>query len=121
MWRRAIPARARRPPPEPPWCTPWLKNHRNAIGNLVQFLDKDRALGFQPIDHIAVVDYLMAHRRGRHICDRAFNNFNGSIDAGAKPRGAAINSLSGCKEMESAGAGKAVFIHPPLALCAARR
>jgi hypothetical protein len=31
-----------------------------AIGHLVQFLDKDRALFLQPVDHIAVMDDLVA-------------------------------------------------------------
>ena len=61
------------------------KDDRHAIGHLVQFLDKDRALRLQAVHHIFVVDDFMADIDRRAIgFDRLFHDDDGAVDPGAK-------------------------------------
>src|SRR5229473_2595288 len=74
-----------------------LDGARNAMGaedgdaagwDLVEFIDEMRALGAQPLDHVAVVDDLMAHIDRRTIfLERLFDDLDGPLDAGAEPSG----------------------------------
>ncbi len=62
------------------------KNHRRAgIGNLVEFLDENRALGAQAVDHVAVVHDFVAHIDRRPVNrERPLHRFDGAHHAGAK-------------------------------------
>ena len=61
------------------------KNSGRAIGDLVQFLDKHRAKGLQPIDHMGVVHDFVAHvDRGAESLERLLDNGDSAFDSGAK-------------------------------------
>ncbi len=61
------------------------EHHRHVVGNLVEFLDEDGALGLQPLDHIAIVDDFVPHiDRGAVFLERALDNFDGAVDTGAE-------------------------------------
>ena len=62
------------------------EDHRRVvIGNLAEFLDEDRALGAQALDHIAVVHDLVAHIDRRPVNrERPLHQFDGAHDAGAE-------------------------------------
>ena len=62
------------------------KDHRlTVVGNLVEFLDEDRAHVTQTVDHIAVVDDLVAHiDRGAVLFQRQDDDLNRPLDTGAK-------------------------------------
>jgi hypothetical protein len=56
-----------------------------AIGHLIQFLDKYRALGLQTVDDKAVVHNFMAHiYRRAMLFERKLYNLNGAVHASAK-------------------------------------
>jgi hypothetical protein len=64
------------------------EHHRPAVGNLVQFVDEDRALFLQGFDDEAVVDDLMADiDRGSIQVDGAFHHMDGAVDTGAESTG----------------------------------
>jgi hypothetical protein len=62
------------------------KDHRRVvIGNLTEFLDKNRALGPKTLHDVPVMHDFMAHVDRRSIdCQGAFHGFNGAHHAGAK-------------------------------------
>jgi hypothetical protein len=71
-----------------------------AIGHLVQFLDKDRALFLQTVDHIAVMDDLVPHIDGRAEFAIARSTISIARSTPAqKPRGAAINRRRGSRSV----------------------
>jgi hypothetical protein len=61
------------------------EDHRRAVRDGVQFLDEDRPQGAQPVHDEAVVHDLVAHvdRRAEQR-DRALDDADGAIDAGAE-------------------------------------
>ena len=64
------------------------EHYRRAIGHIVQFFDENRAFGFQPVHNKAVVDDFMADINRRAIpFERAFHDFNCTVDTRAKPAG----------------------------------
>ncbi len=62
------------------------KDHRRAgVGNLLQLLDENRALGLKRLDDITVVDDLMADIDGRpELGEGALHGVDGAHDARAK-------------------------------------
>ena len=70
---------------------------RNAVGaeygdglgrNLGEILDKNRALVFQVLDHVFIVDDFVPHIDGRAVFfQRALDDFDGAHDPSAKPAG----------------------------------
>src|ERR1700730_16716434 len=59
-----------------------------AGGDFVELVDEMRALGAQPLDHMAIVDDLVAHIDGRAVfLERLFDDLDGALDAGAEPSG----------------------------------
>ena len=66
------------------------KHHRRVgtIGDFSQFLDENRALGFQAVDDIAVMDDLVADIDRRAIDgERPFHGIDGPNHAGAEAAG----------------------------------
>ena len=64
------------------------EDHRDAIGNVVDLLDKDRALGLERIDHEAVVDDLVPDiDRYAIALDRPLDDLDGPVHPGAEPAG----------------------------------
>ena len=65
-----------------------------AFGDLVDLLDEDRALGAQRIDHEAVVHHLMADiHGGRQAVQRALDDFDRAVHAGAEAAGVGEQNL----------------------------
>jgi hypothetical protein len=61
------------------------EDHRHAVGHLVQFLDEDRALGLQRVDHELVVDDLVPDIDRRAIfLDRQLDDADRAVDARAE-------------------------------------
>ena len=62
------------------------KNHRRVVvGNFVEFLDENRALGLQALDHVAVMHDLVAHIDRRAVDgERLFDRFDGAHHPRAK-------------------------------------
>ena len=61
------------------------KDHRAVIGNVVQFLDKDRALVAQAVHDELVVDDLVADiNGGAPFLQRQFDDLDGTVHARAK-------------------------------------
>ena len=59
-----------------------------SVGYLVELIDEDRPPLFQPLDHIAVVDDLMADIDRRSIArQRLLDDLDRAIDAGAESAG----------------------------------
>ena len=65
------------------------EDNRRAVGNLVQRLDEHRAPGPQLLDHVLVVDDLLAHVDGSAIeLEGPLHRLHGAVDARAvAPRG----------------------------------
>lgn len=61
------------------------EHHDGAGGRLVQFVDEHGALAAQILDHVAVVDDLVAHvdRRAMQL-ERALDDVDGAIHAGTE-------------------------------------
>ena len=58
---------------------------RHIVRHLVQFLDEDRALGLQRIDHIAIMDDLVPYIDRRTVfLERALHDFDGAVDTCTK-------------------------------------
>jgi hypothetical protein len=69
-----------------------------AIGHLVQFLDEDRALFLQPVDHETVMDDLVPDiDRGAEFAI-ARSTISIARSTPAQPRGAAISRRSGADQ-----------------------
>ena len=61
------------------------EHHRRAIGHLVEFFDKDCALGLEAIDHEAVVDDLVADIDRRAVAlQRQLDDLDRAVHPGAK-------------------------------------
>ena len=61
------------------------EHHRPVGGALVQLLDEHRAQRLQPLDHVAVVDDLVAHIDRRAVLlDRPLDDLDRPVDAGAE-------------------------------------
>jgi enamine deaminase RidA (YjgF/YER057c/UK114 family) len=61
--------------------TPWAEKTRLAIGHFVQFLDEHRPLDLQIVDHVAIVNDLVADIDRRAITfDRAFDDLDRPVD-----------------------------------------
>jgi hypothetical protein len=57
-------------------------------GTSVEFLDEDGALGLEAIDHVAVVHHFVPHvDRRAELFQRAFDDGDGALDAGAEAAG----------------------------------
>ena len=66
------------------------KHHRRVgiVGNLGQFLDENRALGLQAVDHIAVMDDLVADiDRGAIDRERPLDGIDGPHHPGTEAAG----------------------------------
>ena len=58
---------------------------RAGVRDFVQFLDENRALGFETFHHVAVMDDVMAHIDGRAVFgERQLDDLDGAVDAGAE-------------------------------------
>ena len=58
--------------------------HRALGDRVVELLDEDRAAGAQLLDHVLVVDDLLAHVDGRSVqLQGALDRLHGAVDAGA--------------------------------------
>ena len=69
-------------------------DRRVGFGDFVEFLDENRALGLQAVDHIAVMDDLVADIDRRPIeGERPLDRIDGPHDPGAKAAGGAQNHL----------------------------
>ena len=64
------------------------EDHGRAVGHLVEFLDEDRAALLEVFDHEPVVHDFVAHvdRRAQRF-ERALDDLDGAIDAGAEAAG----------------------------------
>ena len=72
------------------------ENHRITRRHLVEFFDKDRALGTQVIDHEFVMHHLVTHVNRRTVQRQgAFNDLDGAINAGTKAAGFGEENLHG--------------------------
>ena len=62
------------------------EDHRRVgVGNFVELLDEDRALGLEALDHVAVVYDLVAHIDRRAVAgERPLDRVDGAHDAGAE-------------------------------------
>jgi hypothetical protein len=64
------------------------ENHRGTIGHFMQLFDENRAVLTQFLHHVAVVNHFVAHVDGRTPgLQRALDNGDGAIDAGAESAG----------------------------------
>jgi hypothetical protein len=73
------------------------EHDRHAVGHFVEFLDENRALGLQAIDHIAVVDDLVAHIDRRAVAfERALDDLDRAVDPGAEAARRGDQHRSGC-------------------------
>ena len=61
------------------------EDHRGAVRHLVELLDEHGAEAAQPLDDVAVVHHFVTHvdRRAEQL-DRALDDVDGAIDAGAE-------------------------------------
>ena len=70
------------------WHTVSGKHHGRAIGNIIQLVHENRPGLAQPIDNIAIVYDLVADiDRCPEQVERAFDDVDGAVDAGAKAAG----------------------------------
>ncbi len=71
------------------------KDHRRVgVGNFVELLDKDRALGAQAVDHVAVMHDLVTHIDRRPVQRQsAFHRVDRAHHAGAKAARRAQNHV----------------------------
>ena len=78
-------------------ATPWAENTTVApSGTSVSDVDEHRAALAQLLDHVLVVDDLLAHVDGRAVqLERALDRLDGPIDAGAVAARRASSSFSG--------------------------
>jgi hypothetical protein len=75
------------------------------VGHFVQFLDKDCTLGFQCIDHKAIMDNFVPHINGCAVLfERELDNFDCTVNARAK------TARSGEQQFHRA-AGSSLFSH----------
>jgi hypothetical protein len=80
------------------------KDHGAVVGAVVQFLDEDRAHRLQAFDDMAIVDDLVAHIDRRAILlERAFDDLDGPVDAGAEATEAPRTLLDIVATVESLG------------------
>ena len=65
------------------------KDHRLIrLRYLVEFFHKNGAFGFEIVDHVAIVDDLVAHIDGcPELLQRQFDDPDGTVDAGAEAAG----------------------------------
>ncbi len=77
--------------PAPPWHAMRRKHHgRIGLGDLVELLHKNGALGLQALHHGAVVHDLVAHIDRRAVLgERQLDDLDGPSTPAQKPRGAA--------------------------------
>jgi hypothetical protein len=62
------------------------EDHRPVHRALRQFFDEDGAQGPQALDHVAIVDDLVAHiDRRAELLDRPLDDLDRPVDAGAEP------------------------------------
>ena len=76
------------------------KHHRGVgiVGDFGQFLDENRALGLQAVDHVAVMHDLVAHvDRSAVQLERALDDFDRTLDAGAEPPGIGEHDFHGVR------------------------
>ena len=65
------------------------KDHRHVVGDLVQFIDEDGALGFKPFDHEAVMDDLVADIDGSAVFLQGdFDDLDRAVHPGTEAAGA---------------------------------
>ena len=65
------------------------EHHRPVVRAFLQLLDEHRAHRPQALDHVAVVDDLVAHIDRRAVLlDRPLDDLDGAVDAGAETAGA---------------------------------
>src|SRR5687768_6795457 len=61
------------------------KDHGPIVGDFVELVDEHRPLGRERVDHIAVVDDLVAHiDRGAEALERELDDLDGTVDPGAE-------------------------------------
>ena len=74
------------------------EDHRRVgVRDLVEFLDENRALGAQALDHVAVVHDLVAHIDRRPVDrERPLHRFDGAHHARRRTRAASTAAPSGC-------------------------
>ena len=61
------------------------EDHGGVVGHLVQLVDEVAPFGPQRLDHVPVVDDLLAHvDRGRAHLQRELDDVDGAVDAGAE-------------------------------------
>jgi hypothetical protein len=72
------------------------------LGDLVEFLDKDRALGLEALDDVAIVHDLVADIDRRAIgLQRQHDDLDGTVDAGAEAARAQRRMVSGERVMSA--------------------
>ena len=72
------------------------------VGHLFQLLDENRSARAQIVHHVPVVHHLVAHvdRCAKHV-QRAIDDINGAIDAGAKTPGIGQTNIHQCNSAGS--------------------
>jgi hypothetical protein len=81
------------------------KDNMAAVGHFIEFLDKNRAFGFQAVNDVPVVDDLMADiDRRAMLFECEFDDLDGSINARAKP-------ARGSEQQFHRAAGGVLFSH----------